>query len=72
MKKMILVVAVALAAMSCGNKCEKKCCEEAEQPAVEAAAPAEEQPAEEQPAEEQTLLERAVELGEDVAAEVQK
>ena len=67
MKKMILVVAVALAAMSCGNKCEKKCCQEAEQPAVEAAAPTEEQPAEEQ-----TLIERAVELGEDVAAEVQK
>lgn len=27
MKKMLLIVAVAFAAMSCGNKCcEKKCC----------------------------------------------
>ena len=72
MKKMLLIVAVAFAAMACGNKCDKKCCEaEAEAPAVEAveAAPAEEEAA---PAEEQTLIERAVELGEDVAAEVQK
>ena len=31
MKKMLLIVAVAFAAMSCGNKnCEKKCCQEAE------------------------------------------
>ena len=79
MKKMLLIVAVALAAMSCGNKCEKKCCQEAEAPAVEAveapAVEAVEAPAAEEeaaPAEEQTLLERAVELGEDVAAEVQK
>lgn len=36
MKKMLLIVAVAFAAMSCGNKCcEKKCCQEAEA-AVEA------------------------------------
>ena len=44
MKKMLLIVAVAFAAMSCGNKCDKKCCEaEAEAPAVEAVeAPAEE------------------------------
>ncbi len=71
MKKMLLIVAVAFAAMACGNKCDKKCCEaEAEAPAVEAVeAPAEEEAA---PAEEQTLIERAVELGEDVAAEVQK
>ena len=27
---MLLIVAVAFAAMSCGNKCEKKCCQEAE------------------------------------------
>ena len=71
MKKMLLIVAVAFAAMACGNKCDKKCCEaEAEAPAVEAVeAPAEEEAA---PAEEQTLIERAIELGEDVAAEVQK
>ena len=37
MKKMLLIVAVAFAAMACGNKCDKKCCEaEAEAPAVEA------------------------------------
>lgn len=68
---MLLIVAVAFAAMACGNKCDKKCCEaEAEAPAVEAVeAPAEEEAA---PAEEQTLIERAVELGEDVAAEAQK
>ena len=36
MKKMLLIVAVAFAAMSCGNKCDKKCCEqEAEAAAVE-------------------------------------
>ena len=29
MKKMLLIVAVAFAAMSCGNKCcEKKCCQD--------------------------------------------
>ena len=49
MKKMLLIVAVAFAAMACGNKCDKKCCEaEAEAPAVEAEAPVEEAaPAEE-------------------------
>ena len=67
MKKIMLIAAIAICAISCGKKCDKKCCQEAEQPAVEVAAPAEEQPAEEQ-----TLLERAVELGEDVAAEIQK
>ena len=68
---MLLIVAVAFAAMACGNKCDQKCAEaEAEAPAVEAVeAPAEEEAA---PAEEQTLIERAVELGEDVAAEIQK
>lgn len=74
MKKMLLIVAVAFAAMACGNKCDKKCCEgEAEAAAVEVVA--EEAPAAEEeaaPAEEKTLVERAVELGEDVAAEVQK
>ena len=47
MKKMLLIVAVAFAAMACGNKCDKKCCEaEAEAPAVEAVeAPAEEEAA---------------------------
>ena len=71
MKKMMLIVAVALAALSCANKAEKAEEAEAAAPAaVEVAAPA---PAEEQaPAEEKTLLERAVELGEDVAAEVEK
>lgn len=45
MKKMLLIVAVAFAAMACGNKCDKKCCE-AEAPAVEAVeAPAEEEAA---------------------------
>ena len=29
MKKMLLIVAVAFAAMSCGNKCcDKKCCQD--------------------------------------------
>ena len=29
MKKMLLIVAVAFVAMSCGNKCcEKKCCQD--------------------------------------------
>ena len=41
MKKMLLIVAVAFAAMACGNKCDKKCCEaEAEAPVVVAEAPA--------------------------------
>ena len=52
MKKMLLIVAVAFAAMACGNKCDKKCCEaEAEAPVVEAEAPAVE--AVEAPAEEE-------------------
>ena len=52
MKKMLLIVAVAFAAMACGNKCDKKCCEaEAEAPvevvAEEAAAEEEAAPVEE-------------------------
>ena len=71
MKKMMLIVAVALAALSCANKAEKAEEAEAAAPAaVEVAAPAQEEAA--APAEEKTLLERAVELGEDVAAEVEK
>ena len=62
MKKMMLIVAVALAAISCANKAEKA--EEAE-----AAAPAEE---ETQAQREASLIERAVELGHDVADEVEK
>ena len=50
---MMLIVAVALAALSCANK-------EAEKAEAE------------EPAKEQSLIERAVELGEDVAAEVEK
>jgi hypothetical protein len=44
MKKMLLIVAVAFAAMSCGNKaCDGKCCQEQDSVAVEAVeAPAEE------------------------------
>jgi hypothetical protein len=72
MKKLFLIAAVALCAVACGKKeakCENEgCCKEAEK--VEVAAPAQEEEA--APAEEQTLIERAVELGEDVAAEVQK
>lgn len=72
MKKLFLIAAVALCAVACGKKeakCENEgCCKEAEK--VEVAAPAQEEEA--APAEEQTLIERAVELGEDVAAEIQK
>lgn len=69
MKKVILMMAVAMAAISCGNKAEK-----AEEAApVEAVQPAPAAPAEAAaPEEEKTLLERAVELGQDVAAEVEK
>ena len=70
MKKMMLIVAVALAAISCANK-EAAPAEEAEAApaAVEAAAPAEE---ETQAQREASLIERAVELGHDVADEVEK
>jgi len=69
MKKIILMMAVAMAALSCGNKAEK-----AEEAApVEAVQPAPAAPAEEAaPEKEQTLIERAIELGQDVAAEVEK
>ena len=60
MKKMLLIVAVAFAAMSCGNKCDKKCCEqEAEAAAVEVVA-------EEAPVAEEA---EAVEAPAEVAAE---
>jgi len=76
MKKVILMVAVALAALSCANKEAEKAEEAAPAPAaVEAPAPA----AAEAPAQEETqaqkeasLIERAVELGHDVADEVEK
>ncbi len=73
MKKLVLIAAVAFAAISCANKGEQQAQEEAAAPveAVEVApaeAPVEAAPAEE----EQSLVERAVELGEDVAAEVEK
>lgn len=81
MKKVILMVAVALAALSCANK-EAEKAEEAQEPAaVEVAAPCCEEAAkcEEAPAQEETeaqkqasLIERAVELGHDVANEVEK
>ena len=70
---MILIAAVAFAAISCGSKAAQ---EEQEAPAaapvevVEEAPAAQAEPA--APAEEQSLLQRAVELGEDVAAEVEK
>ena len=73
MKKMILIADVAFAAISCGSKAAQ---EEQEAPAaapvevVEEAPAAQAEPA--APAEEKSLLQRAVELGEDVAAEVEK
>ena len=70
MKKMMLIVAVALAAISCANKAEKAEEAEAAAPAaVEAATPAEE---ETQAQKEASLIERAIELGHDVADEVEK
>lgn len=76
MKKVILMVAVAMAALSCANKEAEKAEEAAPAPAaVEAPAPA----AAEAPAQEETqaqkeasLIERAIELGHDVADEVEK
>ena len=61
---MLLIVAVAFAAMSCGNKCDKKCCEqEAEAAAVEVVAEeapvAEEAEAVEAAAEEAPVAEEA-------------
>jgi len=76
MKKIILIMAVAMAAMSCGNKAEKAEAAPAEavQPApAEAVQPAPAAPAQEAaPEKEQGLLERAIELGQDVKAEVEK
>ena len=74
MKKLMILVAVAFAALSCANKeAEKAEAEEAAPAAVEVvaepAAPAEE---ETQAQKEATLIERAVELGHDVADEVEK
>ena len=69
MKKVILMMAVAMAAISCGNKAEKAE-EAAPVEAVQPAPAAAEEAA--APEEEKTLLERAVELGQDVAAEVEK
>lgn len=60
MKKMILVVAVAFAAMSCGSKCDKKCCQEAEAAQQEQAAPEEEQAAPEEEQEELTPEEQEI------------
>ena len=62
MKKLMVLVAVAFAALSCANK-------EAEKAEAEEAAPAEE---ETQAQKEASLIERAVELGHDVADEVEK
>ena len=68
MKKIILMMAVAMAALSCGNKAEK-----AEAAPAEAVQPAPAAPAQEAaPEKEQGLLERAIELGKDVKAEVEK
>lgn len=74
MKKMILIAAVAFAAISCGSKAAQ---EEQEAPAAAPVEVVEEAPAAQaEPAapaeEEKSLLQRAVELGEDVAAEVEK
>lgn len=86
MKKMLWIAAIAFAMVSCGNKPAEQAEEAAEEaPAVEVveeapAAPApkceakEEPKAEEAPAQEKekSLIQRAVELGEDVAKEVEK
>ena len=83
MKKMLWVAAIAFAMISCGNKAAENAEEAVEEAApvevVEEAAPAaevkEEPKAEAEPAQEEkekSLIQRAVELGEDVADEVQK
>ena len=74
MKKLMVLVAVAFAALSCAKKeAEKAEAEEAAPAAVEVvaepAAPAEE---ETEAQKEASLIERAVELGHDVADEVEK
>jgi hypothetical protein len=73
MKKLMVLVAVAFAALSCANKeAEKAEAEEAAPAAVEVVAEPAAPAAEPAAAEEQSLIERAVELGQDVAAEVEK
>ena len=73
MKKMMLIAAVAFAAISCGSKATEEQTEEAQAPAVEVVEEAPAAQAEPAAAEEEkSLLQRAVELGEDVAAEVEK
>ncbi len=83
MKKMLWIAAIAFAMVSCGNKPAENAEEAVEEaPAVEvveeapAAAEVKEEPkAEAEPAQEEkekSLIQRAVELGEDVADEVQK
>ena len=73
MKKLFLIAAVAFAAISCASKGEQKA-EEQEAAPVEVVEPApaaaEAEPSDAEKA--QSLIERAVELGEDVAAEVEK
>lgn len=85
MKKMLWVAAIAFAMVSCGNKPAEQAEEAQEAAPVEVveeapAAPAaeceakEEPKAEEAPAQEKekSLIQRAVELGEDVAKEVEE
>ena len=79
---MLWIAAVAFAMISCGNKAAENATEEEaapvevveEAPACQAAEVKEEPKAEAEPAQEKekSLIQRAVELGEDVADEVQK
>ena len=74
MKKMLWIAAIAFAMVSCGNKPAEQA-EEAVEEAPAAAEVKEEPKAEAEPAQEEkekSLIQRAVELGEDVADEVQK
>ena len=83
MKKMLWIAAIAFAMVSCGNKPAEQA-EEAQEaapvevveeaPAAPAAEVKEEPKAEEAPAQEKEkgLIQRAVELGEDVAKEVEE
>ena len=74
MKKMLWIAAIAFAMVSCGNKPAEQAVEVVEE--APAAAEVKEEPkAEAEPAQEEkekSLIQRAVELGEDVADEVQK
>ena len=74
MKKLILIAAVAFAAISCASKSEQAAPEEEAAAPVEVVEEAPAPAAEAAPAEEKekSLIQRAVELGEDVAAEVEK